>query len=275
MLTALSVTFHNDLILSKAEREGNIVLWSITGFSSTHPPPSPLSAPTVRDLDNDTRSAFCSPTLSSTEMYTRLLQFAIPDTDVMFMRFGFFPGHGIPGSDSNIAFQKFGGGRGGPILAMCNSASKISFWDFTRLEEHAKYLEAAQANPDSRRPAFLVPFRSRNRGGKATNPINRLTSGGGRASPSESERSSTIAESGISGSVEGERKMSDAEKSREIWTKRYGIGRPQMELLPHKEEVVKNLSFVGRQVAWSVGGEWCVVVGSAGVISVLERWNGK
>ena len=69
--------------------------------------------------------------------------------------------------------------------------------------------------------------------------------------------------------------MSDAEKSREIWTKRYGIGRPQMELLPHKEEVVKNLSFVGRQVAWSVGGEWCVVVGSAGVISVLERWNGK
>ena len=27
-------------------------------------------------------------------------------------------------------------------------------------------------------------------------------------------------------------------------------------------------------MAWSTGGEWCVVVGSAGVLAVFERWGG-
>jgi polycomb protein EED len=32
---------------------------------------------------------------------------------------------------------------------------------------------------------------------------------------------------------------------------------------------------VGRQVAWSRGGEWCVVVGSVGTMAVFERWEGR
>jgi polycomb protein EED len=43
---------------------------------------------------------------------------------------------------------------------------------------------------------------------------------------------------------------------------------------PHKEEVVRGLEFTGRQVAWSTGGEWCVVVGSAAVVAIFERWGG-
>ena len=39
----------------------------------------------------------------------------------------------------------------------------------------------------------------------------------------------------------------------------------------HKEEVVKGVSFTGRQVAWSADGEWCVVCGSAGVVALWKR----
>jgi polycomb protein EED len=65
----------------------------------------------------------------------------------------------------------------------------------------------------------------------------------------------------------------DAEKSREIWERRYGINDPFREVAAHKEEVLTKMTFVGRQVAWSRGGEWCVVVGSVGVIGVFERWR--
>ena len=50
---------------------------------------------------------------------------------------------------------------------------------------------------------------------------------------------------------------------------------PWKSLAPHKEEAVRGLEFTGRQVAFSTGGEWCVVVGSAGVLAVFERWAGK
>lgn len=63
-------------------------------------------------------------------------------------------------------------------------------------------------------------------------------------------------------------------KSKENWNKKYNISDAWTDLAPHKEEVVKGLDFTGRQVAWSTGGEWCVVVGSAGVLAVFERWGG-
>lgn len=50
---------------------------------------------------------------------------------------------------------------------------------------------------------------------------------------------------------------------------------PLEKLEAHNVETVKGLTFTGRQVAWSVCGEWCVVVGSSGVIAVLHRWEKK
>ena len=46
-----------------------------------------------------------------------------------------------------------------------------------------------------------------------------------------------------------------------------------VDLAPHREDVVKGIEFTGRQCAWSVGGEWCVVVGSAGALAIFERWG--
>lgn len=262
------VAFHNDLILSKAERESCIVLWSISGFSSTNPIPPPLSAPTAHDPDRDTRSAFTSSPL----LYTRLVQFSIPDVDIMFMRFGLFPG--------------LKEGSRGPVLAMCNQYSKVFFWDLSRLEEVWDYTSAENASSPTaqaqmaglsfssnssgqenagarKRPPFLIPFKSRVRGGK--NPtFSRVRD----ASPADSDHSS------VPQLDPSERARSDQEKSKEVWAKRYGIEDAGRELQSHKEEVIKGLSITGRQVAWSRGGECCVVVGSSGIIAVFERWEG-
>ncbi|RFU35641.1 hypothetical protein B7463_g737, partial [Scytalidium lignicola] len=206
------ITFHHDLILSKAANENCIVLWSIKGFSSSNPPPLPSSAPTTHDAQRDTRSAFSPPTSSDnpSSQYTRLLQFAIPDSEIICMRFGLFQGY----NGSN------------PVLAMCNTGSKVFFWDLSRKDTVSRIREDSP--------------------------------------PSES--SSTHADKDPSGS-------SEVVKSIEIWDRRYNMGEPLHSIQAHKEEVVKSLAFVGRQVAWSSGGEWCIVAGSASVVAVLQRWS--
>jgi polycomb protein EED len=176
---------------------------------------------------------------------------------------------------------------------MCNTASKVFFWDLARLEEYHDFLTnltAAGTNPTDAntplRPSFLVPFRHRNRGPSALSRV-RDTSPTDSTSTDSHSHSHTNTDTNnaphvISQSLSQAQEAlshvtglsrSDAAKSLETWAKRYAIGDPFEDLAAHKEEVVKGLGFVGRQIAWSRGGEWCVVVGSAGVIGVFERWR--
>jgi polycomb protein EED len=65
----------------------------------------------------------------------------------------------------------------------------------------------------------------------------------------------------------------DLAKSKENWAKKYDMTDAWTDIAPHKEEVVRGIDFTGRQCAWSVGGEWCVIVGSAGALAIFERWS--
>lgn len=307
-----SVAFHNDLILSKADKSdfpsptNTIVLWCISGFSSHNTPPPPASAPTAHDQNRDTRSAFTPP---GTQPYTRLAQLAIPDSNLMFSRFGVFDG--LEGK--------------GPVVAWCNEASKVFFWDLKRLEEYWEYISALQSAVEGggmgetaaeniateaagapKRPPFLIHFKPRVRGGAARPTTTHTHSHRMRdASPSESDRStpsnlapvasaasapttggasinpdtntSTTTNATTNGPSNGPSNASNAppylQKSRETWGNRYGIEDMQRPLKAHREEGIRNFAFVGRRVAWSRGGEWCVVVGSLGVMAVFERWE--
>lgn len=275
------------------------MLWAISGFNSKNAIPSPLSAPTTHDSARDTRSAFTSTTGSpGTLQYTRLLEFSIPDSELMFMRFSLFPGS--PTAN--------------PVLAMCNASSKIFFWDLARLEEYYEYLTSLystetpnstdstsnleptiNSGQDIQRPPFLIPYKTRNRGGPtvlhrvardaspvestSTDSLSNVTHSGQKhtfTSPT-SDHSSAVdtSQAATNGShiiVPG-LSAHDSAKSLEIWAKRYSIGDPHGDIIAHKEEVVRGFEFVGRYIAWSNGGEWCVVVGSAGMIGVFERWQ--
>lgn len=202
----------------------------------------------------------------------------------MFMRFSLYPG-----SETT-----------NPVLAMCNSSSKVFFWDFSRLEEYYDYLailkspglasfpeNTAAFSEDTKRPPFLVPYKHRNRGG-----VTNLYRTARDNSPAESASSDSSSHknthppqnNGADQSTDWQPASrsapvipgltpSDSAKSLEIWAKRYSIGDPHGDIIAHKDEVVKGFEFVGRYIAWSNGGEWCVVVGSAGMIGIFERWQ--
>ncbi|KAL1892195.1 hypothetical protein Sste5346_007151 [Sporothrix stenoceras] len=139
------VAFYGDLILSRACLEDVIVLWRIEGFDSTAEPPSPEQAPSNQDTTKVTRSAFHVPLITSpsavasanannastvaastTPQYTRLLQLHTPGCGPQFfMRFGLF----------NVAGHH-------PMLAFCNAAAKIFFWDFTCFSAYRQFITA-------------------------------------------------------------------------------------------------------------------------------------
>lgn len=251
-----SVAFYGDYILSRACHDNVIVLWRIEGFSSAGPRPSQSTAPTPQnvlptsyeDPDRLTRSAFVpatSPRCPS--QYTRLLEFHTPNCGPQFfMRFKL---HHVAGQN--------------PVLAFCNAAGNIFFWDLRRL---TVYREVMAAQNDARRdkskpvqvPSWLKPVIPRQRA-DAT----------GRIKSVASDRDSLT--SGQTGHTETTDYSTETWDS---WESRYSMEDPHDALRAHRTES-SSANFVGRQAAWSPGGEWCVVVGSSNTTLVLQRWARK
>ncbi len=64
------------------------------------------------------------------------------------------------------------------------------------------------------------------------------------------------------------------EKMMEEWRETYDTSDARSWIKPHRSvpTVVHEPNFVGRQVAWSPNGEWCVVVGNNNRVIVYQRW---
>ncbi|KAI9824096.1 MAG: hypothetical protein M1832_002165 [Thelocarpon impressellum] len=228
-----SVMFHGDLILSKCAREGKIVLWRIEGFSSTAPAPPPHAAPTTH-TSRETRSAFGS------GGYQRLLQFHVPHTEPFYMRFGLLQGQP----------------QAHPVLAMGNAKSKVFLWDFAQLEAWS-----ATAGPTL---PFRVPVTKSHHAGGGGGSRSGTTSG---LAQREGSIASTTSSSLVSRG--GTAATSDAAQP----SKMHDLGDPAGELLAHATATIPNIWFCARQAAWSVGGDWLVVVGDHRVIAVFGRWD--
>lgn len=251
-----SVAFYGDCILSRACHDNVIVLWRVEGFSSDGPRPPASAAPTPTNLlptsyedpDRLTRSAFVPATSPQCpSQYTRLLEFNTPNCGPQFfMRFQLLH---VP--DRN------------PVLAFCNAAGNIFFWDFQRLTVYHDVM-AAQRDPNRdvtkavQLPSWLKPVVSRQRADAA-----------GRFKPVGSDRDSLA--SGQTGHTEANEFSTETLES---WATRYSMEDPHEPLRAHRTES-SSANFVGRQAAWSPGGEWCVVVGSSNTTLVLQRWATK
>ncbi|PHH71095.1 hypothetical protein CDD80_5530 [Ophiocordyceps camponoti-rufipedis] len=241
------VAFYGDQVLSRACHENVIVLWRIEGFSSDSEVLPPSAAPTpqivvpsIDDPDRLTRSAFV-PAISPLcpAQYTRLLEFHTPNCGPQFfMRFKL---HHVPGQN--------------PVLAFCNAAGNIFFWDFCRLPRH-RVINHASRDPLKDRanqvqlPRWLKPVIPRPRGGSSGRP---------RVSTSTTHPSSAHAED-----------YDTTSESLASWASKYSIEDPQEPLKPHRTES-SSTNFVGRQAGWSPSGEWCVVVGSSNITLILQR----
>ncbi|KAG9231205.1 WD40-repeat-containing domain protein [Amylocarpus encephaloides] len=145
-----SITFFHDLILSRSEREDRLVLWSITGFDSTLPPPTESEAPSLKDEKTLTRSFFAPPAITpgASPQYSRLLTFANPKSELVWIRHGFFPGS--PTTNS--------------ILACGNEVGELLFWDLARLSEHHEAITKGTYEDDEKRPGFMALSRKKTKG---------------------------------------------------------------------------------------------------------------
>lgn len=244
-----SLAFHGDLILSKSARENCILLWRICGFTpsvvasgagaatSTTPPPS-SSAPTAAASHNaETRSAWAASTRDD-PAFALLLTLDMPGCDSFYMRFALLTAP-----------------HPHPVVAAANERGRVFFWDLARLEREGvarpniKPADASSHPPAPARAASVSSSRAR------------LASI--KREPSSTAASSTAASSPTPATAA--RGMGGAE------THPY-FGGPFNDLRAHRSTRVQLPGFVGRQCAWSVGGEWCVVVGDAGTVCAFGRW---
>lgn len=166
-------------------------------------------------------------------------------------------------------------------------------------ENDDEMVEGSEVNQGQmRRPPFLTPYRPRGkRGGRGglKNVASRLrdvspasssttatsnTGSGSGPSPLNASHPSFAnlngggAGFGVVGGGGIDKTPTTAEDIK-IWNEKYEIRQklPLKPLKAHKEEMVKGFSFLGRGMAWSRGGEWCVVAGSGGVAGALGRWD--
>lgn len=246
-----SVAFYGDLILSRACHEERIVLWRIEGFDSDDPPLPPDSAPTAHDQSRTTRSAFAP--ASAPSQWMRLLQFETMGCGPQFfLRFSL---HHAPGQH--------------PMLCFCNAQRTILMWDMTRLTAYQEFINSLcdpDRDPDARvvKPAWLMPAHHKTKVTGASHDTNfedvaaDLMRPVGHKDPF-----------GVGKILE---KAGFSSQTIALWQSRFDTSNPHKMIKPHKSEVLQGQSFVGRQVAWSADGSWCVVVGSRNHAAIFQRW---
>lgn len=206
-------------------------------------------APTTINPANLTRSAF-SPGVSAEcpAPYTRLMEFQTPGCGPQFfMRFKL---HFVPDQH--------------PILAFCNANGKIFFWDFEQIKGFHDYVNAVKKpRSDNDEP---VPKPS------WLNQIVHRANSNAKGVPTVRERKAADKVHRTDLEQVPELTSQYNQETLHMWTEKYNVGNPQVPLKAHKVENCGASTFVGRQVAWSPGGEWCVVVGSSNFALVLQRW---
>ena len=170
--------------------------------------------------------------------YQRLFQFDAPKTPPFYVRFSLF----------QAPFRR-------PILAIGNNESKIYFWDLQSLEEWDEQGGAAEEVKD----------RTHKRGGKP-----KRRGGGPKPLAKQREASETSSTATAQTAIGAAESAADGLVCSKAALK-YNVDDPFRKLASHLESTVPRVSFAARQVAWSVGGEWMVVVGDQGMVALFAR----
>lgn len=147
----------------------------------------------------------------------------------------------------------------------------IFFWDLARLGSYHDFISEVN-DPDRdksqpiHRPGWLAPIQHRHKGDAVS-----------KLKDAASDRESVA--SGRTGSVDIETHIdlntNYSQETLESWELKYDMTRVEEPIRAHAQSNITVKDFVGRQVAWSAGGEWCVVVGSKNLAIVLQRWHKK
>jgi polycomb protein EED len=182
-----------------------------------------------------------------------------------------------------------------PVLAFANAKSRTMFWDMARFPEYTRYiddLKEAQRIKEVtaaalQKPSWLlvkkVPANKRPAGNTYSTIYNSGRGSGSSAMGGGGGSSSVIGgidkESMVSASPDPDSTAAASitcdlgynQKTLTEWAEMYDMTNSHGLIKPHKMVGVDG-AFVGRQVAFSPEGEWCVVVGNANRALIYSRW---
>ena len=181
-------------------------------------------------------------------------------------------GRGRGRSKKRTAYRS-GGGRGGG-RGRSGAASLISASSFVENRESSILSGGTGAEEDS--SAYLMPTTLGLTNAEASSsPSRPRTSSATPATwsvdpPRSSDTPATTISGGANQDLAPANFAGDVTKWPPNYTK-FSPHDPWMKLKPHAERVAPKVNFAIRQMAWSVGGEWCVVVGDEGMICILGR----
>jgi polycomb protein EED len=152
-----------------------------------------------------------------------------------------------------------------PVLALGNAHSAIFFWDLARLIEYHSFkteLNDPERDYVVHRPGWLHPIEKRQKG----DAISKLRDAEDRDSVVSGRTGSDVETQGdISGHY--------SQETIETWEGKYDMTRVDEAIKAHSQCNITIKDFIGRQVAWSPGGEWCIVVGSKNLAVIMSRWQ--
>lgn len=155
-----------------------------------------------------------------------------------------------------------------PILAFGNAHSTIFFWDLARLTGYHKFiseLERPDRTTTVHRPSWLHTAKPTQK----SDTVSKLRGG-------VEDRDSVA--SGFTGSdVEPVSSSLDhySQETLESWYDKYNMAHEAEAIEAHSQSSIPIKDFIGRQVAWSPQGNWCIVVGSKHLAVILARWQKK
>ncbi|KAL6711073.1 hypothetical protein ACN47E_006948 [Coniothyrium glycines] len=231
-----SLQWYNDIILSHACREDQIILWRIDNFSSdrSHIPPAPV--PTSNAIISSTPVIVPASSISTTRSawggrLQRLIHLDLPASQVWYNRFSLYHQLGHH-----------------PVVVSGNDRSKVFFWDLQRLEMSHTGEDSAESN-ESKTASSILPRHL-------------------REASSASTASSSAASVGVA-TVTKKKAKKVKEKVPD-----QGISNPFNLIKAHKViEIPKYSTFAFHQFAWSTDGQWCVGVGDTGLVNIFHRWE--
>jgi len=157
-----------------------------------------------------------------------------------------------------------------PVLAFCNAKSKLLFWDLARLTAYNEFMAALKdpkRDPSVKveRPSWL-PAKAPKKAEKMDS-ISKLKE--------VSDLDSTRSEVATPDPEVGLEYSADVVAN---WESMYGVSQPHKHpLKPHKtitfaKDLHREAAFIGRQVAWSPDGDWCIVSGTSNRALFFQRW---
>lgn len=158
-----------------------------------------------------------------------------------------------------------------PVLAFCNAKSKILFWDLDRLIAYREFITALKdPNRDKtvpiERPSWLPT-----KAPKKTDAPTKLLRDPNDQASAESEAAT------LDPDMAGPAEEFGADVVAH-WESMYGVLQANKQpLKAHKTHTVhkdlhREAIFIGRQVAWSPDGDWCIISGNSNRALFFQRW---